>query len=98
MSDSPDLEVVTHSTWFERRHHTHEHTELEVEVSYDIEAETLSDLVLAADARAAELAEGRPWYVYRLNAEETHGGLEAEVTAYISVPRALAPDGRASSG
>ncbi len=98
MSDrDADLTIHAHETFFERdwgRHHS-EHRELEVEINFEVEGETLADLILAADRRAAELAAGRPWYIFRLLAEETSLGLEAEVTAYVSVARALGTNGTA---
>lgn len=93
-----DVEIELHETWFERRHDTHRRTELEVEMSYDVEGGSLAELILLTDQRAAELAEGRQWYVYNLRVQEQEdGSLVGSACAYISVPRALGEQGRATT-
>jgi hypothetical protein len=89
MPDESDLTVNT--TWFAREHHHRhkEHAELEIEIDFNVDGEDLTSLILNADAKALEIAQGREHYIWRLMVDEIGDGFTAEATMYAMVPRVL---------
>jgi hypothetical protein len=86
-----DNDLVVSTTSFDREHHHRhkEHAELEVEIDFNVEGEDLTTLILNADAKALEIAQGREHYIWRLLVNESGDGFAAEVTMYAMVPRVL---------
>jgi hypothetical protein len=84
-----DADLVISETSFDRdhSHRNPEHEELEVEIDFNVTGGDLTSLILNADERAAEIAQGREHYIWRIRADEEGGSLSAEATMYVMVPR-----------
>lgn len=91
LTDEPD--IVINEYVFEKDHHSRhrEHPEIEVEIDFNASGDDLTDLIQNADAKASEIAQGRSHYIWRIMADESGVGLDAECTMYVMVPRVSFP-------